>query len=268
MGSFILVILCPDRLSPKDLLTCLTSIKLPSTPSTMPWPGHARRPGNMSACWDYRLLLILVPILVLLNVPGSQQPSHRHDVPARDWSALQVLNGSRYGDFDASDAKWLELVGFKEQDGFAWHLLAPAQEHVRRHIDRVFGNEADAAVNGSLGAIQDVVMYRNISGYVHGQWLRSELPLSLDNASSLSTAEHHQNSGYSSIFAGQTGDVRLHFTQPEERARLGTTPTASEISARMILADDTPAAESWEVDLNGMLFPQLGLAMLTTHSKR
>jgi mitofusin len=228
----------------------------------------------MAARPDPRFFLFVIVLLLLINSPDPQPQSFttrsRFDqLIASEWDALGVLNTTRYGDFDPDSDKWLNVTGLRESDGFAWDLLAPVQDRAKEQARSLLGAAADPAVNGSLPDSPSIPVYRNVSGYVQGEWIRSttgrvrhpsDFNSSADNPWSL--AEYERN------ITGASGSIRLHISEVEGKMRTDANRSASEVVARVIIEDNTAMGNWWEFVLNGVHFPDFGGILLSTTSDK
>ena len=223
---------------------------------------------------DPRSFVFIILLLFLLNSPEPAavqiDSRSRYDaVIEREWNELGILNNTGYGDFDAGSNKWLNITGLRDVDRFAWDLLGPVQQRAIEQTKGLLGDTAEAFLDGSADDTLALPLYRNISGYVQGEWVRSPLgrvrhPSDL-NMSALfeqtQLPEHDRN------LTGTGGTVRLHFTELEGRTQTDENRTVSEITARIIIGDKDSVGDNWwEFILNGVHFPRLGTSVLTTTS--
>lgn len=226
---------------------------------------------------DPRSFLFFIILLLLINSPEPQSQAFnartRYDeVLDREWDELDILNRTRYGDFDASKDKWLNISGLRQEDGFVWDLLAPVHEHATEQTKRLLGVSADAFLDGTESR-QSIPVYRNISGYVQGEWVRSPLgrirhPTDL-NTSALLPENPFPLAEFDRNLTGAGGMVRLHFSELEGRMRTDENRSVSEVSARIVIGDkDSFGGSWWEFVLNGVHFPSFGGSVLTTTSEK
>jgi transmembrane E3 ubiquitin-protein ligase len=227
---------------------------------------------------DPRSFLFFIILLLLINSPepqgqqGFNLRSRYDEVLEREWNELEILNRTRYGDFDASKHRWLNISGLNQDDGFLWELLPPVQQRATEQTKALLGTSADPLLDGKADETQNIPLYRNISGHVEGEWVRSPLgrvrhPSDL-NSSSLSDSpfpiiEYDRN------LTGTSGTMRLHITELDGRMRTDENRTVSEIKARIVIGDhDSIGGNWWEFMLHGVHFPPLGGSVLTTTSNR
>lgn len=230
---------------------------------------------------DPRSFFFFIVLLLLLNSsdPGGQQPftprNAYSELLQREWDQLDLLNRTRYGDFDARKNRWLNITGLRDEDGFDWYLLDRVKQQAQEQTRRLLGSSAEAALDGDIDDGKALPVYRNISGYVEGEWVRSPLghvrhpedvnasTVILPDGTSFIANEFERN------LTGTGGMVRLHLTELEGRMRTDGNRTVSEVSARVIIGDNgSTGGNWWEFVLNGVHFPKFGGSVLTTTSER
>ncbi|KAF2470107.1 uncharacterized protein BDR25DRAFT_304071 [Lindgomyces ingoldianus] len=227
---------------------------------------------------DPKSFLFFIILLLLINSPEPQQQSFtsrsRYDeIIVHEWNELEVVNRTRYGDFDASKDKWLNITGLKDEDGFAWDLLGPVQERVKDQARGLLGVTADAAFDGTLEDQQSVPVYRNVSGYVQGEWVRSPLgrvrhPSDM-NLSAIVPDNPFPMVEYERNLTGTSGMIRLYITETDGRMRTDKNRSISEITVRMVIGDNNSIGGNWwELVLNGVHFPKFGGSLVTTTSDK
>lgn len=228
---------------------------------------------------DPRSFFFFIVLLLLLNSSDPQPPfqprSQYSTIIESEWSQLDVLNRTRYGDFDAGKNKWLNITGLRDEDGFDWYLLDRVKRRAEEETRRLLGTDAGAALDGvGDGGEITIPVYRNISGYVQGEWFRSPLghvrhPEELNASTVLPDGSSFQANEFERNLTGTGGMVRLHLTELEGRMRTDDNRTVSEVSARVIIGDNgSTGGNWWEFVLNGVHFPRFGGAILTTTSER
>ncbi|KAF2822025.1 hypothetical protein CC86DRAFT_357989 [Ophiobolus disseminans] len=230
---------------------------------------------------DPRSFLFFIILLLLINSPEPQQPTFNargryKELIQREYDQLGILNTTHYGDFDVNNNnKWLNVTGLREEDRFAWGLLDPVKARAKEQSERVLGDEWRGVLDGTM---QDdshhVPVYKNISGYVQGDWVRSSLsqvrhPKDMGNSSAVPDSPFAQFSDYDRNLTGTHGFIRVHFTELEGRMRTDENKTMSEISAKVRVGDaDSFGGNWWEFIAHGIHFLKSGTAVLTTTSDR
>ena len=233
---------------------------------------------------DPRSFLFFIILLLLINSPEPQQPSFntrtRYDeLIQHEWDQLDVLNRTQWGDLNVVRNKWLNASGLRREDGFAWDLLPGVKEKANAHGNRALGDRWSNAMDGTMNLLDGkearLPVYRNLSGYVQGEWVRNpssrvRQPSDLGNTTHISK-DPFTNSvlGFDRNLTGTSGPVRLHITELEEKMRMDRNKTISEISAKIVVGDDESFGGNWwEFYMHGVHFKESGHAVLTTTSER
>lgn len=230
---------------------------------------------------DPRGFLFFIILLLLINSPEPQQPggfngrARYEELIEREYDQLGVLNSTSYGDLDAEKEEWLNITGFRKEDRLAWDILGPVKEKARIQSERVLGDDWKHLIEGS--PTQDGVnlpMYKNMSGYVQGHWVRSPLsrtryPGDIGNATAIIDIPFDRIMPYDRNVTGMGGTIRLHITELEDKMRTDASKTMSEISAKVVIGDDDSFGGNWwEFIAHGVHFTRSGTALLTTTSDR
>jgi mitofusin len=228
---------------------------------------------------DPRSFLFFIILLLLINSPEQQQPTFNartryRELIEREYYQLDLLNRTRYGDFNAKKDKWLNVTGLRDEDGFAWELLDPVRQRAKAQSERLLGDGWKGMLDGSLQEGEAVMpVYKNLSGYVQGEWTRSPLsrirhPGDMGNASAVSDPFGNMVE-YDRNLTGVGGPLRIHITELEDRMRRNENRTISEISAKVVIGDkDSFGGNWWEFVAHGVHFMKSGTAVLTTTSDR
>ncbi|KAI9149196.1 TUL1 RING-domain E3 ubiquitin ligase [Paramyrothecium foliicola] len=203
--------------------------------------------------------------------------------------ALNVLNGSQWGDFapldaaaqtDHADAKYLNLTGFRAEDDFAWGDLYSFRERtleISRHaIPPVEGQQLWDTAEGEP-------MWANASGTLVGDWIRR--PASVERT--------YQSYNLSRVVPSMdwvgdkvewarnvTGDSsRIHIKFQEEAAAVEyeqlpeaqpplSGGTIRGVKGTVSIEDTTGSGFSWDLKLWGVHWPRQGVIMMTTTSEK
>lgn len=227
---------------------------------------------------DPRQFLFFIILLLLINSPEPQNPgfntrSRYDEVIDREREQLDLLNRTRWGDFDAKEKKWLNITGLREQDAFTWDVLGNVKSRARQRMKGVLGDRAQTWLDGNNGGGNKEMVYRNISGFVQGEWVRSPLsrvrfPIDMLNGTG-NVPEFAPLAEFDRNLTGTHGMVRLHLTELDGRQRTDENRTTSELKAKVVIGDaDSWGDNWWEFNLNGVHYPEFGGAVLTTTSDR
>jgi hypothetical protein len=229
---------------------------------------------------DPRSFVFFIILLLLINSPEPQQPTfdvrtRYTELIDREYYQLGILNTTHYGDFDAKNNKWLNVTGLREEDRFAWELLEPVRAKAKQQSERLLGDEWMSALDGYVEPDgRTIPLYKNLSGYVQGEWVRSPLsrlrhPDDMGNSSVNPDSPFAQWADYDRNLTGTSGTIRLHFTELEGKMRTDANKTISEVSAKVVIGDDDSFGGNWwEFIAHGVHFLKSGTAVLTTTSDR
>jgi transmembrane E3 ubiquitin-protein ligase len=221
-----------------------------------------------------RASILTVIILLLLLFPDAPQPTggsthELDDVVNEETAALAVLNGTRYGDFDPSNDHWLNLTGFHNTSAFAWEPFNAVKGKAKEQADRILGSQdASAALEGKLG--KPLPLYHNVSGYVIGEWVRSNIEDSFQapnlNLSTLFPDRDYVNSFFNRNITGEHG--KLHVRLDERAGGHTVDGHVQGVKADVTIADLNSAGDGWEMVLYGEHFVDSGSVLLTTSSEK
>ncbi|KAJ4305813.1 mitofusin [Kalmusia sp. IMI 367209] len=227
---------------------------------------------------DPRQFLFFIILLLLINSPEPQNPgfntrSRYDEVIHREWEQLDLLNTTRYGDFDAQNHKWLNITGLRKEDAFTWEVLGDVKSRARERMRGVLGERTQGWLDGKNEQGDKEMVYRNISGFVQGEWVRSPLsstryPIDMLNATG-SIPDFALLAEFDRNLTGTHGMIRLHFAELDGRQRTDDNRTISEIKAKVVIEDaDSWGDNWWEFNLNGVHYPRFGGAVMSTTSER
>ena len=251
-----------------------------------------------------RLLLIIFLLVFLFFSPDSRAPSPSqqrelsHSV-LKERASLDILNASFYGGLDTASHRWLNLTGFRLEDGYAWDSLPRIQERARQQHDNIFnhhessydldGNttEPDKSSNAgpaernntsqgfstveTVSATARPSMYRNVTGILNGKWARSAVeevvvnpPL---NLSIVAPNVYYTSEKYNRNITGSAGDLRVQLYE-EDNNVLPDPEMAGNIKAQITIKDETSSGDGWELTLFGVHYRQQGGIVLSTTSEK
>lgn len=224
--------------------------------------------------------------------PGMASPRQLFNAKlARDTQALDVLNQTRWGDFAPSqvgedkvlgaDARYLNITGFRQEDGYSWGRLGKVKERfgiLQREVGIRFGKE------GLLEEGEDWAVYENVTGVVRGPWVRSR-GAGFDNQ-----GEGSWNLNISAIapdtdwawqewnrnITGRDGKAMIRIEdfngprgQAERREGKVVVPGAPrEVAATLTVQDESSTGDGWDMRLHGIQWPHTGSLVLTTTSNK
>lgn len=247
-----------------------------------------------------RIFLVLIFLFYLYTSPDQVQPgfgSPRDYVAeriARSRHNLDVLNQSTWQSFSPAGpdkarfeaARYLNLTGFREDDGYAWDRLDTFKKR-----SSIFSSQA----KGEWNVIKDHSslegeIYENVTGIVSGHWTRYSGDLSGD--------ETHRRLNLSEIapdvdwafrnedywtrnITGKEGKLMLRIDErnvevldemDDNHPSLESGPSSGglirEVAATMTIQDESSSGDGWETRVHGVHWPKLGVLLMTTTSEK
>lgn len=203
-----------------------------------------------------RVVFLFIVLLFIFLTP-DQQPRRRflfndNRLKEERHRDLDVLANSTYGAFDGQQ-RWLNLTGFREDDGYQWNLLEKVQERSRTQwIDATKVNS-------------DVPFYRDVSGEVRGDWSRSELSSRINTPLNLTHVDPRKE--YMSRFwqrnvTEEHGEISLTI---HDDPKLPDGPR--EINTELALYSESAPGNGWQALLRGVHFPRGHIVLTTSSSK-
>ena len=249
-----------------------------------------------------RVILIIIFVLYLYTSPDQGPPPgfpSPHDYAAariaRSRHALDVLNTSKWQDFlpvtangpTIETAKYINLTGFREDDGMAWWRLDSYKERARLFSQEAkgtwrHGKDNDSGLEGEV--------YENVTGIVTGRWVRytgdlngrqetgrmnlSAIAPSTDWAfrdEELWTRNITGKEGKLMLRINEDGGDEMDFSE-KEPVDVQTPAYSSgfirEVGATMTVQDESSSGDGWEMRLHGVHWPRRGLLLMTTTSEK
>ena len=247
--------------------------------------------------------MLLIFLLVFLFVtPDRQQssPTQRLELQQlllEEHHALDSLNSSQYGDFDVVTDKWVNVTGLRKDDGYAWDLLPQVQARAREQVVALLGSwerikynnpksggfggryKSVEAIDEGLPEVNDkdlkdqvIPFYRNITGIVNGEWVRSKVGSdrepSILNLTGLAPRLTYSTNEFSRNITGHFGDLRIKLEEKKSEVLRIKNSSVREVRAEVIITDDTSSGDGWEFALYGVHYPESGAVLLSTSSEK
>ena len=230
--------------------------------------------------------LVILAFLFLSPDPARTPPGGRFDprptvddAIAEEQHSLSVLQNSTYLErrFEKSDAIGLNLTGLEPERGYSWAALPQVQGKAQRWLDYAGVEFGNAVLDLDTPEENLPPLYRNVTGFVHGEWVRSKLDesvpipqLNLSQYAPMGPFGHLPVRTFRKNITGDGGDLRLRFHESERPlpAWLGSVlGNATFTDVEMTISDVMSLAE-YEMRLFGVYFPTVGQAILTTTSDK
>ncbi|KAI9816800.1 MAG: hypothetical protein M1827_001445 [Pycnora praestabilis] len=244
-----------------------------------------------------RAVLLIVLLIFLFLSPDSQQPTIGQQreldrLIANEHHALAVLGNTSYGTFDVGSGRWLNVTGLREHDGYGWALLPKVKEHAREQLRRVLGargirklvGATDASdiggdevtlqglTDATVGHTEIMPVYQNITGHVRGEWARSNIAEDFQapriNLTALVPQGVYTTQEFNRNITGTRGKIRFRLDERSGREMRGNGGLVREISAQMMIKDDSSSGDGWEIALHGVHYPEVGGIVLATTSEK
>ncbi|KAF2486360.1 hypothetical protein BDY17DRAFT_291346 [Neohortaea acidophila] len=231
---------------------------------------------------------IFVPLIILAFIflsPDPARPATRQlrigrtldDVIVEEQRSLAVLQNSSY----ASHAlPQLNLTGLEDARGYAWDALPAVRQRGREQLEYALGPFAGDALglkDDTGSSASPAPLYHNITGFVHGTWVRSKVDPDLPRPH-LNLSDYEITGPFGLIsprafdrnVTGEEGDVRLRFHKhrppADELAKHDDFGNVTSLVADLTITDDD--SSEYSARLFGVYFLHAGQAILTTTSDK
>lgn len=245
-----------------------------------------------------RIVLLIFLLLFLFASPDNQRPSISQQreleyLLADEQQALDLLNSTQYGDFDATEGRWINVTGLRQDDNYAWDLLPRIQERARNqqrdilagspslHDDRssilpLILSNGEQSVEDGNGTTDTKLLrggfYENVTGVIRGHWVRSKVaddttPPIL-NLTSLVPRITYSTQHYNRNITGRDGKLRIKLEEKGRNDLAHDAGLVRELRAEMIIKDETSSGDGWEMTLHGVHYPRQGGILLATTGQR
>ncbi|KAK1820665.1 hypothetical protein LTR12_004968 [Friedmanniomyces endolithicus] len=230
---------------------------------------------------------VLIPLLILTWLffgpdPArqsaarlQQRPSIEH-VIAEEERSLGALRNSSYGDLNSPWGNVLNLTGLEDDRGYAWEGLQKVQERAKGRSQYALGDAGLKVLEGTTGGDALPALYNNVTGHVHGRWVRSKVQDSV-HVPRLNLSAYAPMSPFGPLaldtfgrnITGTDGDVRMRFHErtPYDADTSTGVANVTGISAEMTL-QDSQSGEEVDLELYGVYNMQIGQAIMTTTSSK
>jgi transmembrane E3 ubiquitin-protein ligase len=245
-----------------------------------------------------RIVLLIFLLLFLFASPDTQRPSlsqqrELEHLLADERQALDLLNSTQYGDFDAPEGCWINVTGLRQDDKYAWDLLPRVQERARKQQRDILagspllqdersstlpsilndGEQSAEDANGTADAkFARGGCYENVTGIIRGHWVRSKVADNTTppilNLTSLVPRITYSAQNYNRNITGRDGNLRIKLEEKGRNDLAHETGLARELRAEMTIKDESSSGDGWEMTLHGVHYPRQGGILLATTGQR
>ncbi|KAM7209148.1 hypothetical protein V8F20_000486 [Naviculisporaceae sp. PSN 640] len=249
---------------------------------------------------NVRIIVLIFLIFLVFAGPDtstpliSTGPSGAGSRLDRQRQALDVLNETKWGDhFPDKSKRYLNLTGFREDDGYAWEDLARFRNRCHEWSRNAFSRGHLVTEPGAAGWGEreedwekgpEQITWLNATGTVFGEWVRRS-----------GTVERHSTNYNLSAIApglgwptghtewdrnitGKYGTVLVRLGEDaenmeyEEKGEEGRQPRSSDlvrqVSAQVEFQDVDSGSSNFDMRLYGVHWPRQGAILLSTTSEK
>ena len=246
-----------------------------------------------------RLVFLIIILIFLFVSPETRPPSFSQEYVlqqhiAEERYAVDLLNSSHHGDLDVEKYRWINVTGFREEDGYAWELLPSVQERAREISQKALntwdfspshggpaefllgpGNEGSKRSQNttSLRRVPATpALYQNVTGIIRGQWTRSKVadgyvPPTL-NLTTIAPRVSYVTQEFGRNVTGKGGNLRVRLDERYSEKLSSDQGVVREISAELTIKDDKSSGDGYEMTLYGVHYPEDGSILLSTTSPK
>lgn len=244
-----------------------------------------------------RIVLLVFLLLFLFASPDTQRPSASQQreleyLLAAERHALNLLNSTNYGDLDATQDRWINVTGLRQDDNYAWDLLPSVQERAREQQRDILngasllpdgrtssptftakdGRVRLAEHNGTEASISPWGgVYENITGIIRGHWVRSKVAENhaspIVNLTSFAPQVTYSTQQFKRNITGREGNLRIKLEEKESNLSPDN-GLVRELRAEMVIKDENSSGDGWEMTLHGIHYPEQGGILLATTGQR
>lgn len=206
-------------------------------------------------------VVLLVILLLFIFLTPNQPAQRRFQIDTartedRHHAALDVLANSSYGQFSAKADRWLNLTGFREDDGYQWEALPIAQALSQQQFESAWKG---------VDLSHDLPIYDNVTGEIRGKFFRKDtaLPMPSINLTAVDPNKDYMVAKFERNITEQDGELSLSLFHSYEHYGHG----ASAIKADLSLYSDSSPGNGWQAKVQGVHLPSGHIIMSTYGSK-
>lgn len=229
--------------------------------------------------------VLLVVLLVFLIITPETQHTNLHQqrevkhVLDDERRAIDTLNATRNGGFDPLQNHGVNLTGLSLDDGYAWYLLPEVQSRARQQAEAINGmwrnlRGDDSGSSNASVLSNDVTIpfYHNVTGILHGTWVRSKVgnahePTAL-NLTAINPRNQYTTTEYDRNITGREGYIQLKLDEKKSESLAMEQHSVREVRAKLTIQDETSSGDGWDLTLHGVHFPESGGILLSTSSDK
>ena len=204
-------------------------------------------------------IVFLILFLLIVSFGPDQQTLRRSASDIEEierWSQqlLGILRNTSYGDFNPSNGRWLNLTGFRKDDGYQWRLLENVQSLSRRQFQDVVGDLET----------QNLPLYRNPTGDVRGEFLTVKTGHGLRPNLTAITAQHDfWDQDFQRNVTETGGEISIDLVISP-----GKDEAVSQAKANIHLYTDSAPSTGWDMTVVGVHVIERGVTVMTTISDK
>lgn len=207
-----------------------------------------------------RIVVLVVLLLFIFLTPD--QPAHRRafvdveTIQSRRDAELNILTNTSFGQLNPSTESWLNLTGFRKDDGYQWEILAKVQQWSRKQFD--------AAWKG-IDLSKDLPVYDQFAGEIRGDFVQVQAPNAAPqlNLTALDPKKDYMTNIYERNVTEAKGEMTFSLFDFHALASQET----SSIKADFSMWTDSAPGNGWQARLQGVHLPSGQVIMTTTSSK-
>lgn len=222
-----------------------------------------------------RVLLLVILLLFILFSPepattNNRQFQNRFGVPAQIRGVnlteeLGVLRSSKYGDLNAREGRYLDLIGFRQNDGYLWELLPVAKSVAKgEFLNVIVGSNRSQNDQAEFDKIDNSVLpvYRNVTGEVRGTVtkLGGFHPIERQiNLTELVPGNDYVSGHFDRNFTEMTGEITIDIKEDYQGGK---------VKAYVAIETESSPSNGWQIKLEGFHQAKSGYMVMTTDSEK
>lgn len=246
-----------------------------------------------------KVSLVVFVLIFFFFLPHKEESSSREQELGRllneERTVINLLNGTSYGALDAGRNRWINITGLRQEDGFAWGLLPRVQQRTQEQFQKSLHGplftdmyspsrspyrldeivETQGNFNVSIEEndwVRRDSLYQNVTGVVHGQWVRSKITDGLKspvlNLTALVPDARYVTQKYNRNITSQHGDMQIELIENDSSTEKSSSELIREVRAKMIIKEEILGNDGWGMTLHGVHYLEQGQIILVTTSQK